>query len=75
MEDTLADSCKHHHGNPHHAGHNQLHGSLNNVPLVEHSKIPHLTACEVRDYYEMIIGIYFLITMTSPVGPRFLSTQ
>ena len=28
MEDTLADSCKHHHGNPHHTGHNQLHGSV-----------------------------------------------
>ena len=27
-KDTLADSCKHHHGNPHHAGHYQLHGSV-----------------------------------------------
>ena len=26
-KDTLADSCKHHHGNSHHAGYHQLHGS------------------------------------------------
>ena len=46
-----------------------------NVPLVKHSKIPHLTACEVRDYYEMIIGIYFLITVTSPVGPSLMMLE
>ena len=28
MEDSLADSCKHHHGNPHDTGNNQLHGSV-----------------------------------------------
>ncbi len=28
MEDSLADSCKHHHGNPHNTGNNQLHGSV-----------------------------------------------
>ena len=28
MEDTLAGHCKYHHGNPHHAGHHQLHGSV-----------------------------------------------
>jgi hypothetical protein len=27
-KDTLADSCKHHHSYPHHAGHYQLHGSV-----------------------------------------------
>ena len=28
MEDTHAGHCKYHHGNPHHAGHHQLHGSV-----------------------------------------------
>ena len=37
-KDTLADSCKYHHGNPHHAGHNLVHGSVKNVPLGEHSE-------------------------------------
>ena len=39
------------------------------------TKIPHLTACEVRDYYVMIIGIYFLITVTSPVGPSLMMLE
>ena len=49
--------------------------TMNNVPRGEYSKIPHLTACEVRDYYEMIIGIYFLITVTSPVGPSLMMLE